>query len=71
MKNLAIKGLTSSVRHINDIASASLSTGSEFNSANSLAVSGSYVLVLNIYSEAQGSVTELNATDGSLVRVIK
>lgn len=39
--------------------------------ADGLAVSGSYVLVLNTYSGARGSVTELNADNGSLIRVIK
>jgi hypothetical protein len=42
-----------------------------FNSSDGLAVSGSHVSILNIYSGQKGSVTVLNAINGKLERVIK
>lgn len=41
------------------------------NGADGLAVSGLYIVVLNIYSGQKGSVTVINASNGRLVRVIQ
>ena len=41
------------------------------NAADGLAVSGPYIVVLNIYSGQKGSVTVINASNGRLVRVIQ
>jgi outer membrane protein assembly factor BamB len=42
-----------------------------FNSSDGLALSGSHISILNIYSGQKGSVTELNANNGNFERVIK
>ena len=41
------------------------------NSADGLAVSGPYIVVLNIYSGQKSSVSVINASNGRLVRVIQ
>ncbi len=41
------------------------------NSADGIAVSGPYIVVLNIYSGQKGSVTVINARNGRMVRVIQ
>ncbi len=41
------------------------------NSADGIAVSGPYIVVLNIYSGQKGSVTAINARNGRMVCVIQ